>query len=867
MQRQDAGAEIPVVSTLFTALFMPVANNKQLPGWYNSIGRSAMRWAGISFGVCAAMVVIPYLFFLLFRWYSFRWWRKRMHRETSHNKRDSGFTKTWYGWAEKRKSTHHGQRWKDMSDIIWYALHWRSRTENYEWWFWDPDGSKARAHTDRRDRSVLRYLPEWMRPYRPASSQDDSETSHVHAGDIESGQSSPILYDDFGNHASRVSMDGQMDLRNSSAGQAESENWQGSHRIPSAVMSGALTDLRNASTVRRRHISKGKPPIWNPGSKEMEQLFEDEKNHQLGLPVVDDDLTSQGYNKCPPANHESDPSTAGRRTQSMPIIADVMTHQTKLKHRFRNIHSAEQLLRANEHHDCGSGDFETPHKSDFKVPMVSSTSAHDAEDTSLQSYPNTSGLKCNEDTPTSLGSKVKWWTHLQDNSYGRPFGSDDHNVAGLSRDFSFVTAQQRQSSNLQFDHLSAYEVERSLDQAISDHGSSTSTRADMLRLSQYRKRWYQRPSLISSTKRISGVYPKGLASTGEYDSVHSLPRTARTSAAPHSFRTPRKRRWPIDRGIYVSMVVEPTDDEQTHRSAISRSATFQRVSGTRSALFPPSHDHFESWRSGFKSKNSVYSRLNEEEEHTPLQQQTRYSAQHGLSNREGQILPSRQSACGEAEPALDGYFAQSLHGKLERLQYELSPGFRGPPSAFGAAWGRWAPVFSANIQTRVKSLGDSKLLKENVRRSATSPLRTAQSAAIKPPQPLSEKRGINNSTTTTNSSKSKPPSVQQRHSTQQEEHGFDPAAWMLRRPPRGTESEFGPPNVLYAGKFGVRRTLAEWNPTAASKNRKRGSSEAELPDPPAKTIRRVSDLVKVRLKRGENGWLPLGFVKRESEKG
>jgi len=842
------------------------------------------------------MVGIPYLFFLLFRWYSFRWWSQRRHQERAQSQRESGFAKSWYGWAGKRKGTRYEKRWKDVSDILWYALHWRSRTENYEWWFWDPDGSKAKAHAQRRNRSVLRYLPEWMKPYRPASSQDDLDISHIHTRDIERGQSNLISCYNFG---TQVSMDGQMDFSDSSAGQDETENQPSSRRIPSAVMSGALADMKTASTVRRRYHSDGGLPIWQPGNEEMhratwEQLFEDEHNHQQGPPMVNDALTFQSYTKCPPAKLKSDPPTADRRTQSMPMIADAIKPQTKgSKYHFRNIHSAEQLLRAKEYHVRSSGDLKSPLNSEITSAMVLSISAHDTRDLSLPSLASnldTSRLQCNKDTPTGLGSKLKWWISPHANLSGRYFRSDDHNVAGLSRDFSFVTSQQRYFSNHRFDDLSAYEAEGSIDQAISECGSSTSTRADMIRLSQYRKRWYHPPSLISSAKLHGEIYPKKLPGTGVHDTFSSFTRTARTLAAPHSFRTPRKRRRPIDRGIFVSMVMEPTDDEGTHRSDLSRPAAFQRDSALRSVLFPPPHGAFDSWRSDFKYKNSVYSRLNEEEEATLLQTRTRYSAEHGLSHRECQTLPSRQSASGEADPAMDESFAQCLHGKLERLQYELSPGFRGPPSAFAASWGRWAPVFNPNLQTRVRSLGDTKLLKENVNRSATSPLRTTQdqSTTLKLSSPLKERRGNSNTNittaTTSSSGKSTIPSVENPPPPQQDELNFDPAAWILRRPPRGSESEFGPPNVLYAGNFGIRRTLAEWNQRTIyrtrirrtlaewsssvgpkARSRKRCSSEAELEEPPAKIVRQISGLVKVRLKRGEGGWVPLGFVQREGE--
>jgi len=849
----------------FALQSVPVAKTPRLQ-WDGPFGKGIMKGFAISFGACAAMVVIPYLISLFIRWYSKT--RQRRHRDTSHSKKESKFAKSWYGWAERRKGTMYGQVWKDLSDIVWYALHWRSRTESYEWWFWDPDGSSAVSHADRRDRSVLRYLPKWMKPYRPPPSKDNRVISDIDTHDIERGPSNPVIDYRSGNYVSQLSMDGQMYSWKSPVGQTRDESLQGPRQSSSIVISGALTaasDVENASTVRRRRPSNGRPPIWYPWSEETDgashkHRFEAEKNHRQAPATANDDRISQRYNIRTPAKPGRGASTESRRTQSMPVIADTMNPPTDgSKNRFRKTHSAEQYCSR------GSGDLEAPRTPEATAPKVATTSEHDPRDTPRSSNLDTSRVPCNQGPPISFGSRIKSWTSPPGIGPIRPFDSNECNTVEMSRDFSFIAVQPPHSLDHHFDDLSAYEAEGSLDHAISDRQSSTSTRTDLIRLSQYRKHWYHPASLISSTKQRSKTHPKKLAGTDAYDSTYSLNRKARTAAAPPSSSLPIKRRRPIDRGLYVSMVGAPTDEEGTRLSAFSRSIMFQWDSVARSGTIPPSQGPFDSWRSGLKSRGSRYSRIHGEEQPTPLEPQTRYSAEHGLSNRKCQILPSRQSVCGEAEPALDEAFAQSLHSKLDRLQYELSPGFRGPPSAFGAAWGRWAPMFNPNVQMRLTSTSDIKLGKENANRAVTTPLRPTQRHATTPANVLSEKRCSNNATPNSNTTTAPP--AHQHKSLHLEAQTYDPAAWILRRPPRGTESEFGPPDALYAGVFGLRRTLAEWNPSAAavSKGLKRGSSEAELPDPPAKTMRRITELAKVKLTRGKKGWVPLGFAKRESE--
>lgn len=843
---------------------VPVAQTPRLP-WDGPFGKGIMQGFAICLGACAAMVVLPYLISLIIRCYSKT--RQRRHRDTSHSKRESGFAKSWYGWAERRKGTRYGQVRKDLSDVVWYALHWRSRTESYEWWFWDPNGSKARSHSDRRDRSVLRYLPKWMKPYRPPSSEDDPVTSDIHTRDIERASSKPVLKYGSGNHVSQFSVDDQMNFWNSPVGQSIDESMQGPRRSSSAVISGALTstsDVENASTVRRRRLSNGRLPTWYPWSEEVdratrEQRFEVESNHQQVPATAHKDQISQKYNECTPAEPGSGASTASRRTQSMPVIANTLEPQIDgSKNRFRKTHSAEQSCSR------GSRGLEASRTSGATARKVPSTPVHDPGDTPRSSNLNTSRVPCNQDTPKSFGSKMKGWPPPPAIGPNGPFDSNDRNTVGISRDRGLVTRQVQHSLDHHFDNLSVYEAEGSLDQAISDPDSSRSTRTDLIRLSQYRKRWYQPPSPISSTKQRSKIYSNKLAGTKVYESTHSLNRTARAAAAPPSSSLPIQRRRPIDRGIRVSMVLAPTDEDETRLSAFHRSIIFQRDTTARSALHPPSQGPFNSWRSGFRSRGSLYSRSHREEEPRALGLETRYSAEHGLSNRKCQTLPSRQSVRGDTEPALNEAFVQSLHSKLDRLQYELTPGFRGPPSAFIGTWGRWAPMFNPNVQMRLTSTSDINLGKENANRAVTTPIRPTQRHATTPANGLSEKGSNNNAAP--NSRITTPSSAQQHTSLHLEAQTYDPAAWILRRPPRGTESEFGPPDALYAGVFGIRRTLAEWNrsPAGVSKRLKRGSSEAELEEPPAKTMRRFTELAKVKLTRGTKGWVPLGFARRKS---
>ena len=74
--------------------------------------------------------------------------------------------------ARAKKEEQHRRKW----DTQWpYCLVYRTTTiKDYSGWFWDPEGSKTKAYYERKDRSYLKWLPEWTRS-RPGRTQPDRD--------------------------------------------------------------------------------------------------------------------------------------------------------------------------------------------------------------------------------------------------------------------------------------------------------------------------------------------------------------------------------------------------------------------------------------------------------------------------------------------------------------------------------------------------------------------------------------------------------------------------------------------------------------------------------------------------------------------
>ena len=84
------------------------------------------------------------------------------------------YVRTWHGWVEADTGAKKARIRRRRKDIIRRNLVWRTTNADYRWIFWDPHGNKQRQFDYERERSVLRFVPRWLRSTKHGSIQPDT---------------------------------------------------------------------------------------------------------------------------------------------------------------------------------------------------------------------------------------------------------------------------------------------------------------------------------------------------------------------------------------------------------------------------------------------------------------------------------------------------------------------------------------------------------------------------------------------------------------------------------------------------------------------------------------------------------------------
>ncbi|KAL8786395.1 MAG: hypothetical protein Q9213_002811 [Squamulea squamosa] len=131
-------------------------------------------------GFLAAIVAIPAVIGLI--WYSighWGWWRLQRPGPRPV------LVRTWHGWVDSGKINNKRQR--NRLKKIQPCIPRTTRTD-YSWIFWDPTGGLQRKFHQDREKSIVRYLPQWMRssPYGSTNSDTNNDC------DVEALQSSEV---------------------------------------------------------------------------------------------------------------------------------------------------------------------------------------------------------------------------------------------------------------------------------------------------------------------------------------------------------------------------------------------------------------------------------------------------------------------------------------------------------------------------------------------------------------------------------------------------------------------------------------------------------------------------------------------------
>ena len=130
-----------------------------------------LKFGGYCVAFLAGIVVIGYFAHLVSRW---GWWR--LNRPGPRPM----MIRTWHGWVDSTKIKDKRQRNRLHKSPPYIP---RTSATNYNWIFWDPTGDLQRKFNQEKERSLIRWIPRWIRSSPVGSaepgikSSDDIEAS------------------------------------------------------------------------------------------------------------------------------------------------------------------------------------------------------------------------------------------------------------------------------------------------------------------------------------------------------------------------------------------------------------------------------------------------------------------------------------------------------------------------------------------------------------------------------------------------------------------------------------------------------------------------------------------------------------------
>ena len=220
---------------------------------------------------------------LFFLWWKLNnWGAWKLHRTSPDGVRIK-YDKKWYGWVDEQTARAREEKWKALKEWISKTFTWKTTTMDFGWMFWDPDGSLRRRYQECRDKTLLRYLPKWMRTDQSTISQHApqraSDSSEAERGLLRR-LTQPIKTRPIDISFSRTSRNFLRALRKPEKAVIAKELGP-SIRRRSTVEESPVDG--ESSTVRRRSAAPGAKAVWQNGSDEVNRAV----HHQMLLPNID----------------------------------------------------------------------------------------------------------------------------------------------------------------------------------------------------------------------------------------------------------------------------------------------------------------------------------------------------------------------------------------------------------------------------------------------------------------------------------------------------------------------------------------------------------------------------------------------------
>ncbi|MCJ1315303.1 hypothetical protein MMC15_000620 [Xylographa vitiligo] len=818
-----------------------------------------LTWLPTFLGVALAMILIP--FFLLFfnKIITLAW---RHHKRSRDGAQIQDF-RSWYSRIGLKNHLKHTRHRRSSWSAVLNKLGIKHVATDYTTWFWAPEESRLVAVEEPNDVFPARYAsPGWLSRLGSRLRQNSPMTSSNTDHELEKGTSRYSLA-----NAPNPRLDGASHEIN----HAQQCSLGHSGSVP--TMSGALNvpcDLENMSTIRRRHMTNGQPWFSRTDNEDIRRATSEE----LGI------ATSGQENKKP--SEESQASSSPHRSQS--FAAQLGRLRSIATRRIISMPITSPLSKVRHEHQEPRKEHLSPQKTSIPELYRSRDLCNlhvpaNSEDTSAlnplcrknsinsinrikrsksMSNLDVSKTSCDQHLVDDIDNRLKWLIRQNGKDCAKGIGSKHCGTSGRSG--SPVTAHACESTSpaMFLDDMSAYEAKGSLDEAVSRQESITSTRMDMLHLSQYRKLWdnLSVSHASSLSKSMPPLRSSHLLENNTFRS--SLSRFAtHTAKAPSATAISTlklvKRKRAVDRGIHVSMQKESENEQEELNALQSFMSSPIGDSGLEDYHIAPVKRSPEK-QTNFRAPSLLSS---------PHMEPENLEMPSPSSNR----LALMQNKCTDASPNLEprdslsptqDFFVQSLHTKLDRLHYELSPGFRSPAPVHWKIIDENVPIWSQGPHKLSMPSRRRKLHTLNAKSRRRS---TASLLEQLPPETTSPSPALISWRIELNRLRCRA-GIDPLHShapistALPDDTGIDTAAYILHQPPDGIGPDPAAANMLYLGAFGQARTLAHWQ----HGSRKRASSPADLPPPGSKSLRRVAPMAKVRLERDGGVWQLVAFV-------
>ncbi|KAL8949701.1 MAG: hypothetical protein Q9222_004210 [Ikaeria aurantiellina] len=259
------------------------------------------------------------------------WWK--LHRRGPR----PPLIRTWHGWIEvNEESKRERKRLKKSPRQIP-----RSPRSNYSWIFWDPTGEGQRRYNEGRERTLLRYLPRWMRSSPFASNGPASHTRR----DLEAERSSEAQESDGTSttgYLGALSLLGRGWRRgwrrrstwaNSSETRVDMSNSGSEQSADSNAVTAAPKTVSDDATVKMRKRAGFRHLCWEANSEDVERAT----NTQLLAPTAGTALVSLFQREVASKSPDTVRLNTSQSTGTLSVEAN--------GRRSRSISAARTLLR------------------------------------------------------------------------------------------------------------------------------------------------------------------------------------------------------------------------------------------------------------------------------------------------------------------------------------------------------------------------------------------------------------------------------------------------------------------------------------------------------------------------------------------